>query len=68
MWKILNYLFGWDYISWSNSMFSGVERIMLDGNGDAFFFQYNSTNLPVRITKAEDHLWLTCKPSKYLKN
>lgn len=33
MYKLLNKLFGWDYIQWKNTVDSGIARIHVDGNG-----------------------------------
>ena len=65
MWKVWNYLFGWDYITWKNSADQGIARIHKDGNGNLFYWRYRSVELADPIEKASNHLWLTCSPTKY---
>jgi len=65
MWKILNFLFGWDYIAWKNTADSGIARIRRDQNGNLFYWRYKATKVADPITKARDFLWLTCPPEKY---
>ena len=65
MWKILNWLFGWDYITWSNSADQGIARIQVDYTGKVFYWRYRIIKVADPITKINDHFWLTCKPSKY---
>jgi len=68
MWSIFNKLFGWDYIVWENSCDGAVERIRIDGEGRAYFWQYGkyACNLegPYRGT-TRIACWLTCAPEKY---
>lgn len=66
MYKLLNYLFGWDYIAWRNSAASGIARIEVDGRGLVFYWRYKSTRLADVISSPENVLWLTCPPEKYL--
>ncbi|MCK4826119.1 hypothetical protein KA005_60805 [bacterium] len=65
-WRILNYLFGWDYITWSNNAAQGIARVRIDHNGNLFYWRYKNTKLADPINKASDHLWLTCDPKKYI--
>ena len=65
MWKILNYLFGWDYITWKHSANQGIARVEKDKNGNIFYWRYKTTKLADPILEAENHLWLTCRPEKY---
>lgn len=65
MWRILNKIFGWDYIAWENTCDSGVARIQRDANGKVYFWQYKSTKCVGRMEQIV--LWLTCKPNKYGK-
>lgn len=66
IYKILNKLFGWDYITWSNSAADGVARIHVDGAGKVYYWRYRVTKVADPIVSAEDHFWLTCSPTKYL--
>lgn len=34
MYKLLNYLFGWDYIAWDNTVARGVARVFTTPDGD----------------------------------
>lgn len=65
MWRLYNWLFGWDYITWSNSADQGVARVRRDKNGNLYYWRYCNTKLPDPIKNARNHLWLTCKPEKY---
>lgn len=67
MWKIYNYLFGWDYIQWTNSISQGIARVHVDKNGNVFYWRYKNIKVADPIASAKDYLWLTCSPTKYLK-
>lgn len=69
--KILNKLFGWDYISWSNTADNGIARVHKDYEGNAYFFRYKITKLIDYIedysnNRARRIIWLTCSPEKYI--
>ena len=71
MYKIWNYLFGWDYILWKNCLYSGVSRLRILPNGDAYFLTYGNTRLLNNITTGKGNgevvaEWLTCDKSKYI--
>ena len=65
--KILNRLFGWDYIQWKNTADTGVARIQTSGCGNAFYWRYKNIGCADVVKDPGDVLWLTCKPEKYLK-
>jgi ribosomal protein L24E len=67
MYILLNWLFGWDYVQWSNSVTSGLARIHVDGNGRVFYWRYKTTKVADLIREPDQVLWLTCSPDKYLK-
>jgi len=67
MWKLFNYLFGWDYIQWANSIDSGVARIHIDGAGRVWYWRYKTTKLIDVVKESEQVIWLTCSPEKYLQ-
>ena len=67
MYKLLHYLFGWDYISWYNSADSGIARVFNDETGRTFYFRYRLTRVVDEIKTVEQVVWLTCKPLKYFK-
>ena len=66
MYKILNKLFGYDYIQWRNSADSGIARVHKDSRGVVFYWRYKSTKLADTIEDEAKYLWLTCDPDKYL--
>lgn len=63
--KILNKLFGWDYIQWRNSADCGIARVLVDGDGCVYYWRYKSSKLADIIPNKSAVLWLTCSPSKY---
>lgn len=65
MYRLLHWLFGWDYIQWSNSAHQGVARVYVDGMGRVFYWRYKVTKLVDIIQKPEQVIWLTCEPDKY---
>jgi len=66
MYKLLNLVFGWDYIQWKNTAASGIARVRVDYNGNVYYWQYKPTNAAGLITDHKPFLWLTCPPAKYL--
>lgn len=66
MFKVLNLLFGWDYVAWRNSADHGVARVHVDGRGVVFYWRYKGVRVADEIRDSTDVLWLTCKPEKYL--
>ncbi len=68
IYKLLNKLFGWDYVHWRNSADSGIARVRTTPGGAVYYWRYKATRvmdvLPhpsiTRIT------WLTCAQSKYI--
>ena len=74
MYKILNFLFGWDYIKWSNYADEGIARIKTDADGVHYFTLYWITGCTATLEEyttgrgERKILWLTCKSEKYLKN
>lgn len=65
MYKILNYLFGWDYISWNNSADQGIALVHVTEDGDIYYWRYKTINLLDKILKPDQVIWLTCHSSKY---
>lgn len=66
MYKLLNKLFGWDYIYWSNWADQGIARVYKAPDGGAYYFRYRSIKVIDVIRKEEQVIWLTCHPSKYM--
>lgn len=64
MW--LGRLFGYDYIAWRNSADQGIARVHKDGNGRVWYWRYRVTGVWDVIHEADQVIWLTCAPSKYL--
>lgn len=65
MYKIYNYLFGWDYIQWSNTCDFGIARVHVLPDGKVVFWQYRGISVLQQIVNSHDVYWLTCLPSKY---
>ena len=66
MYKILNKLFGWDYVAWSNSCDNGIARVYKSLDNKVWYFRYKNTKLIDLIKNQDQVVWLTCKPSKYI--
>lgn len=67
IWRLCNFLFGWDYVAWSNCADEGVAKVYWDGETRPYYWRYRITSVVDRIFKADQVIWLTCAPSKYLK-
>ena len=65
IYKLLNKLFGWDYIQWSNSAADGVARVHVDGMRRVWYWQYKSIKATNIIEDPAKVIWLTCSPNKY---
>lgn len=67
MYKLLNKLFGWDYVHWANFADQGIARLHVSPDGKVWFWRYKSTKvidiLPVRFATV---IFLTCRSEKYL--
>ncbi len=68
MYKLLNKLFGWDYIQWRNSAAEGIARVHKDGNDVSWYWRYKNINVADTIKSKDQVIWLTCSPGKYLSN
>ena len=68
MYKILNKLFGWNYVSWKNSCDSGIARVYVDGAGQVYYWRYKCTKVLDTIREPGQVKWLTCRPSIYFEN
>ena len=66
MWKLLNILFGWDYIAWSDGFCYGIARVyMVDDK--PYFIKYKSLEFVVKIESPNNVIWMTCSSKKYFK-
>jgi hypothetical protein len=74
IYKLLNKLFGWDYIQLRYPPNEGVSRVQLDGMNRVWHWQIRVTILANIsyddkvihiIQRPEDVMWLTCSPDKY---
>lgn len=68
MWRLLNKLFGWDYVAWTNSADNGIARVHLDGDGRPYYFRYKISKVIDRLCPHNQYdtiIWLTCSSSKY---
>lgn len=71
MYKILNKLFGWDYVFWKHHAGThGISRITQFPDGKYYICRYGSTLVDLTNQYGEYGLtltYLTCDPSKYIK-
>ena len=68
MYKLLHFLFGWDYISWKNSADSGIARIHVNPDGIPYYWRYKNIDVLDPIPNPGTRLiFLTCKEEKYIK-
>lgn len=66
LYKLLNKLFGWDYILWESTCDRGIVRILKDKTGVFYYWRYKNIKSAAKINKPSDvKLWLTCSPEKY---
>jgi hypothetical protein len=65
MYKLLNLLFGWDYIAWYNPADSGIARVHVDGMHRVWYWRYKTTRVADIIKAPERVIWLTCPSTKY---
>lgn len=65
MYKLLNKLFGWDYIYWQNCADQGVARVHKAIDGTVYYWRYKSIKCADIIHEYHNVMWLTCKPGKY---
>lgn len=65
MYKLLNYLFDWDYILWNNIADSGIARVFKLPSGKVVYWRYWSTSILDVISNPDKVEWLTCHPSKW---
>ena len=68
MYKILNKLFGWDYVFWKHHAGThGISRIITLPDGNYYIcrygYAYDDLNNQYELTLT----YLTCDPSKYIK-
>lgn len=64
LYKLLNRIFGWDYIAWGNCADQGIARVHVDYTGRVFYWRYKSIKVADDINPARVR-WLTCSPRKY---
>lgn len=67
MWRLWNFLFGWDYISWKNTADQGIARVYKEEwpTERVFYVRYKITQLIDVINNPEQVVWLTCSSNKY---
>ena len=68
MYKLWNYIFGWDYIYWSNFCSQGIKRVRITPDGELYYYRYSTLGLIDKIESADQVIWLTCKSDKYFNN
>ena len=65
IYKLLNKLFAWDYIGWSNSADQGIARVHVDGMRRVWYWRYKGSKVVDIIVDPAKVVWLTCSPNKY---
>jgi hypothetical protein len=65
MYKLKNFLFGWDYIQFKGHFTQGIRRVNKLPDGRVVYWRYRETHVLDEITKADQVFWLTCPPSKF---
>ena len=65
MYRLWHWLFGWDYILWTNTADSGIAKVQTDYDGHVWYWRYRSTSVADTISKPEQVRWITCSSSKY---
>jgi len=65
IYKLLNKLFGWDYIQWENFASRGVARVHVDGMRRVWYWRYKGIKAADIIEDPAKVIWLTCSPNKY---
>lgn len=66
MYRLFNFLFGWDYIYWRNYADGGVARVRTSPDGTVWYWRYKSIKVIDTIVDKKYVMWLTCLPEKYL--
>jgi hypothetical protein len=65
MYKILNKLFGWDYVYYKTENYEGIARIIVLPDKSVHFWHLNNL---INIEYKKMHIkFLTCTPDKYIK-
>ncbi len=67
MYKLWNFLFGWDYIQWRNTADTGIARVHTDYDGVIWHWRYKGVKIIDRMKDPSKYIWLTCSSSKYFK-
>ncbi len=65
MYRILNFLFGWDYIYWTNSADQGISKVFKAKDNKICYYRYRITGLIDQIFEPKQVIWLTCNSDKY---
>ena len=60
MYKLLNWIFGWNYLYWENTAASGIARIRYTYNGEPYFNQYSFKKV-LLPSKVNFIIYLTCE-------
>ena len=66
MWKLMNLVFGFDYIQWRNCAGQGIARVRVDGMNRAWYFRHKNISVIDFIDDPKRVVWLTCAPEKYV--
>ena len=67
MWRLLHYLFGWDYIAWKEIGSEGISRVHHGHNGKPWYFRFTTLDVVDEIEDPNQVVWLTCSSDKYME-
>lgn len=65
MYKLLHWLFGWEYIHWHNTASEGISRVFALPDGKIAYWRYRNMPILDIIEKPNQVAWLTCSSKKY---
>ena len=69
MYKVLHYLFGWDYIYWQTDFSNGIARVFISHDWQVFYWKDRFLDSRITsINNPDEVLWLTCTPGNYFYN
>jgi hypothetical protein len=66
MYKLKNFLFGYDYVYCKSTL--NISKVRTLPDGTVYFYDYPFIKSIQVIDNPNNVLWLTCLPSKYFKD
>lgn len=67
LYKILNFIFGYDYIYWKDSASQGIARVRVLEDGTVYYWYSVVLRFFEEIETPDQVKWLTCSSNKYFK-